>query len=93
LRLAYALVPLGGIGVFLGLSMLTVTLLAAEGIQIPHLTDFRTGLLAMAALASLWLAARQTLASRGWRGAPAWLACVAAAAGCVVPWLVMFYAW
>jgi polyferredoxin len=93
LRLAYALVPLGGMGVFLGLSMLTLTLLSAEGIHIPHLTGLRTALLATAALASLWLAARQTLGVQGPRALPAWLACVIATAGCVLPWLVMFYVW
>jgi len=93
LRLAYSLVPLGGVGVFLGLSMLTVTLLAAEGIHIPHLTGLRVALLAAATLASLWLAARQTLGRHGLRALPAWLACAVATAGCVVPWLVMFYVW
>jgi polyferredoxin len=93
LRLAYAMVPLGGVGVFLGLSMLTVTLLSAEGIHIPHLTELRSALLATAAFASLWLAARQTVARHGLRALPAWLAFAIATGGCVVPWLVMFYVW
>lgn len=95
LRLAYALIPLGGVGVFLGLSALTVTLLAAEGVRIPHLAELRGALLAAGSVASLWLAARMLrhgAVSAARRGA-AWLATAAAGAGAVVPWLLMFYVW
>jgi polyferredoxin len=93
LRLAYALIPLGGAGVFLGLSALTVTLLAAEGTRIPALLEIRTALLALATLASLWLAARLTLTQQGWRGLPAWTAFGVATLGAVAPWGVMYYVW
>lgn len=93
LRLAYALIPLGGAGVFLGLSALTVTLLAAEGARIPALLEIRTALLALATLASLWLAARLTLTQQGWRGLPAWTAFGVATLGAVAPWGVMYYVW
>jgi len=95
LRLAYALVPLGGVGVFLGLSGLTVTLLAADGIVLTSLPALRGSLLAAAALAGLVLAARQLRhdpAPRSRRAATL-LAFAAAAAGAVVPWVTMFYVW
>jgi hypothetical protein len=93
LRLAYALIPLGGAGVFLGLSALTVTLLAGEGIEIPHLAGLRGGILATATLASLWLAGRMLAGERIARALPAWLATAAASAGCVLPWVLMYYVW
>lgn len=93
LRLAYALIPLGGVGVFLGLSALTVTLLSAEGIRIPGLLEIRTALLATATLATLWLAARMTLGQRGLAALPAWLATAAATTGAVLPWWLMYYVW
>lgn len=95
LRLAYALIPLGGVGVFLGLSALTVTLLAAEGVVIPALPLWRGGLLALATAASLVLAAlqlRRAPPSVGRRGA-AFAAFAVATAGAVLPWVTMFYLW
>lgn len=95
LRLAYALIPLGGVGVFLGLSALTVTLLAAEGVLIPALPLWRGGLLALATAASLVLAAlqlRRGPPSAGRRGA-AFAAFAVATAGAVLPWVTMFYLW
>ena len=95
LQLAYALIPLGGIGVFLGLSALTVTLLAAEGIEIGHLSAIRLLLLAAALLASLILAAR--MLSRMAIGAGPALAAFAAfsiaTVGAVLPWLLMYFVW
>lgn len=95
LRLAYALVPLGGVGVFLGLSGLTVSLLAAEGVTLTALPEARGALLAAAAAASLALAAihvRRAAAGRV-RRTIAWLACAIAAAAAVLPWILMFYVW
>jgi polyferredoxin len=95
LHLAYALIPLGGIGVFLGLSGLTVALLSAEGIRIENLALLRGALLALASVASLVLAGLQV------RRAPAstprrvatLLAFALAAGGAVMPWVTMFYLW
>ena len=56
--LSYALIPLGGLGVFLGLSSLTVTLLKAEGLAMPWLPQARGTLLALGVLWSLWLGTR-----------------------------------
>ncbi len=93
-QLAYALIPLGGVGVFLGLSALTVTLLLAEGIIIPHLLAIRGTLLVAASGWSLWLAARMLPAKLAPRRRAAVLAVFAlAAAGAVLPWVVMYYLW
>ncbi|OGS98610.1 MAG: hypothetical protein A3F73_08870 [Gallionellales bacterium RIFCSPLOWO2_12_FULL_59_22] len=92
--LAYSLIPLGGLGVFLGLSSLTVALLKAEGATMPWLPEVRGILLALAALWSLWLGARLLLAAPGASAAGralalAWLA--AATGGVVLPWVLLFY--
>ncbi|MCC4115473.1 4Fe-4S binding protein [Aromatoleum toluclasticum] len=95
LRLAYALIPLGGAGVFLGLSGLTVTLLSAEGVILTALPEARGTLLAVAALASLALAishVRRTAAPT-LRRLGALSAFAAAAAAAVVPWVLMYYIW
>ncbi|HUO54545.1 MAG TPA: 4Fe-4S binding protein [Rhodoblastus sp.] len=52
---AQALIPVAGCGVFLGLSSLTVTMLKAEGIVLPFVSDLRAALLVGAGLWSLWL--------------------------------------
>jgi hypothetical protein len=57
-RLALGLVPLAGIGLFLGLSMMTATHLRAEGIPLAWLPGLRAVLLAAGALWSAYL---------GWR--------------------------
>lgn len=94
--LAYSLIPIGGLGVFLGLSSLTVTLLKAEGVVMPWLPEARAALLGMAALWSLGLGARMLsalpAASRPTKLLA--LACLAAAIGGVVlPWIFLFYIW
>ena len=96
LRLAYALVPLAGIGLFLGLSGLTVTLLGAEGVAIPQLALVRAALLALGTAGSLWLLATLVGNSAGATRA-ARLAAMGAAtiavAGAVLPWVVMYFVW
>jgi len=95
LRLAYALIPLGGAGVFLGLSALTVTLLAAEGLVLSALPALRGALLAAATVASVALGAlhvRRAARDRR-RALAALLPFTGAAAGAIVPWVTMFYVW
>lgn len=89
--LAYALIPMGGLGVFLGLSALTVTLLKAEGVAMPWLPEVRGTLLALAALWSLWLGWRmlQGIALR--KRIPALGALGAAIGGNVFAWALLFY--
>src|SRR6185312_12050999 len=57
--LSYALAPLAGIGLFVGLSALTVGLAKGEGLQVHALPTLRCALLGAGAAWSLWLACRQ----------------------------------
>ena len=87
-RLTMALVPLGGISVFLGLTMLTVTLLKAEGIVLPWLPGIRMALLAFGLAASGWLGLRLVAASGS-----AWQRRLAAAACLTLPLIAMGGNW
>lgn len=93
-RLAYCLTPLGGIGIFLGLSAMTVSHLSAEGIHIPWLAQIRAALLGISAVWSMALAIgmlRQVpLSSHRWLGG--WSVAIAVA-GVTVPWVFLFYVW
>ncbi len=92
--LAYSLVPMGGLGVFLGLSALTATLLAAEGMKIVWLAEIRGVLLGLAALWSLALAAGMLRRISSWpRRLLANLAVAGALAGAATPWVFLFYLW
>jgi polyferredoxin len=55
-HLAQCLIPMAGCGVFLGLSMTTVTLLRSEGLLIGFASALRMSLLGGATLWCLWLA-------------------------------------
>jgi len=57
-RLAMTLIPLAGAGVFVGLSLLTSSQLAGEGITLPWANSLRLTLLALAALWGVSLAWR-----------------------------------
>ena len=72
IALAYALIPLAGVGLFVGLSGLTATLAHAEGMRLGWLPFARATVLALGAAWTLWLAHRQ-LRLRA-RGAAYWLA-------------------
>jgi hypothetical protein len=61
--LAMGLVPIGGVGLFLGLSMLTLTQLRNEHIVLPYVGALRAALLAAGVLWSAWLGARLVLRS------------------------------
>ena len=50
------MIPLAGLGVFLGLSAITLTLLRGEGVFLPWINTLRLALLAGANAWSLWLA-------------------------------------
>lgn len=93
--LAMALIPAAGICVFLGLSMLTVTQLRAEGLVFPWLRSARTALLALGLAWSLGLGARVVFASSasyGRRGAAfALYALPLALIGSL--WYRAFYVW
>ncbi|MBS0643413.1 MAG: 4Fe-4S binding protein [Acetobacteraceae bacterium] len=93
-HLAQSLIPMAGVGVFLGLSANTVTLLKADGIMVPLLQDLRAGLIAGGAAWSVWLAWRITAK---WTSGARQLPPVAAVALCTViaayGWVTLFWIW
>lgn len=95
-RLAYSLIPLAGMGAFLGLSMLTVTLFTAEGLTLPWLAQIRGALLSLATMGSLTFAAKMIFALpeiRFSRRVVAYGCAVIAAAVVPASWIMMFYVW
>ncbi len=82
-HLAQALIPVAGIGVFLGLSAITLTLLRGDGVLLPSINALRLALLAGAGAWSLWLA---------WRILHHWGLTTARAALCALP-VVAALAW
>jgi polyferredoxin len=64
-RLGLSFVPLAGLGLFLGLSMMTATHLRAEGVELNWLPGLRAALLALGVAWSAWLALRLLKVSRG----------------------------
>ncbi|MBI3778143.1 MAG: 4Fe-4S binding protein, partial [Gammaproteobacteria bacterium] len=94
-RLAYALIPLAGTGAFLGLSMLTVTLLRAEGLVLAWVPTVRAALLVAAVSWSAWLAWRM-LAKTGVPGPRRASSFAVMLAGMALPagmWFVQFFIW
>ena len=94
-RLALGLVPLGGIGLFLGLSMMTVSQLRAEGILLPWLPVLRGALLALGLLWSGWLGLRLlgSAAPGNVRLAAAFVVWLAPLAAVGTTWILVFYVW
>ena len=93
-RLAHALIPLAGLGVFLGLSSLTVTLAKAEGLSLGWVPWVRGALLCAGAGWSAYLFWRMlaTVPSIARRCA-AFAACIGTIAITVAAWAVLFYIW
>lgn len=94
-RLVYCLIPLGGISIFLGLSMLPLSQLAAEGIVLPWVPQARAGLLALAVGWSGWLVA-QTLArlpTNTLRRTGAFCTALVGVAAVITLWFLQFYVW
>lgn len=92
-RLGYALIPLAGVSVFVGLSALTVTLLKEEGLAMHWVGWTRGALLALGVVWSARLAwgiarTRGTLAAIAATGGV-----VAASALVIWLWIEMFYLW
>jgi len=93
-RLSYALIPLAGLGVFLGLSSLTVTLAKAEGVPLGAVPAIRALVLAAGAAWSLRLAWSQ-LSSAAERRARtrAFAAFACGVAVVVAAWALLFFRW
>jgi polyferredoxin len=86
--LSYALTPLAGLGLFIGLSALTATLARAEGMPIHSLPALRSALLLIGAAWSVWLAYGQLRrASSGLRLAASLAAVALAVAGVLAAWV------
>jgi hypothetical protein len=85
--LAYALIPLAGVGLFVGLTGLTATLAHGEGIRMLWLPTARATLLCAGAVWSIWLAHRQ-LDGRAGAASRVWAtgAFAVAAAGVIAAW-------
>lgn len=94
-RLALSLVPLGGIGLFLGLSMMTVSQLRAEGIVLPWRDPLRALLLALGLIWSAWLGGQLLKVGAGktalrWVAALVWMLPLGAIGG---SWWLVFFVW
>lgn len=93
-RLAYCQVPVAGLGVFLGLSATTVSLLRAEGLNVSWAPTVRALLLVIALLWSGRLAWLQLRAlPDGRRRVLAWLSYLPAPLGVLYSWLLLFFLW
>lgn len=93
-RLAHALIPLAGLGVFLGLSGLTVTLMRQEALYTGWAPLFRVAVIALGAAWSLRLAWRQSsdLASLGRRLASG-VAFATGVAAVIASWILLYAVW
>ena len=93
-RLAHALIPLAGLGVFLGLSSLTVALAKAEGASLAWVPWLRAALLCIGAGWSAWLFWRMLAPVPSTvRRCAAFAACAGAIGITVAAWAVLFYVW
>lgn len=94
-RLALGLTPLAGIGLFLGLSMMTATHLRAEGATLAWLPGLRMGLLAAALAWSAWLGLRLVKLGNGGaaRRMVAFGVWLVPAALVAANWWLVFFVW
>jgi polyferredoxin len=93
--LAMTLVPLAGISVFLGLSLLTLSQLRAEGVVFPWMGQARAALLALGLGWSGWLGARVIFASPAsrWRRLAALAVHALPLSLMGYSWYLVFYVW
>jgi polyferredoxin len=94
-HLSQALIPLAGIGLFLGLSALTVSLLKAEGVPLYWVSDVRLLLLALANAWSfmLWLGICKRYARSTAAGLTAAAAAIPALLLIDCAWALTFWIW
>jgi len=92
-RLAYALIPLAGLGVFLGLSGLTVTLMHHEGIGTAWVFAVRLAVVALGAAWSIRLAWRQAADLVSWRRVASTAAFTMAVGVVVASWILVYGVW
>ncbi len=92
-KLALALVPVAGAGVFLGLSMLTLGHLKAEGVPLAWVPGVRALLLALGTGFSAYLVLRLCLARRTPRAVLGTLVALAPLALVARVWLGVLFGW
>ncbi len=94
-RLAYSLIPLAGASVFVGLSMLTATMLKAEGVALAWVMPLRVGLLTLALAWSIRLAMRhvRTVPVLPWRRRAAGGAAFLGMMLVPLAWGLQFFIW
>ncbi len=92
-RLAYCFVPLGGIGLFLGLSTITLGALRAEGWIFPGIPTIRAGLLTASVLWSAWLLWCALPTGSPKRKLAAWGMALAGCAPYTFMWISFFFVW
>jgi hypothetical protein len=92
---AQALIPLAGAGVFLGLSALTVTLLAQDGFSMDWVEELRIVMLTGATVWALWLGWRIAglHAPNAARRMLALVALLPACASTLGAWYLLFWVW
>ncbi len=94
-RLGYALTPLAGLSIFLGLSSLTLGILKAERLDLIGIPELRASLLILAYVWSaflLWRLLIQHKTAR-WRQLVAWTIIMSSASLVGLSWVMMFYVW
>jgi polyferredoxin len=91
-KLSLALVPIAGVGVFLGLSMLTLGHLRAEGMALTWVPALRGVLLALAAAFSAYLMLRMCLVRWTWCAVAGLLVALAPLGLIVRIWLSVLFA-
>ena len=94
-HLGYALIPLAGLSIFLGLSALTVSMLKAEHINLVGIAELRACLLALAYLWSAYLLRQMIIRynTTRWRKQVAWVIIMASTSTPGFSWIMMFYIW
>ncbi len=94
-RLGYALTPLAGLSIFLGLTSLTLSMLKAEHISLIGIPEVRASLLLLAYVWSaslLWRLLKQEKTAH-WRQLSAWTIIMSSASLVGISWIMMFYIW
>ena len=94
-HLMQSLIPIGGCGLFIGLSASTVTLLRSEGLRMAWVPGTRVAMLAGATVWSCWLAWR--ISGRYTQSLPARLGAMAGVVAALAlvnyAWALMFWIW
>ncbi len=94
-RLGYALTPLAGLSIFLGLSSLTLSMIKAEHIELIGIAELRASLLILAYIWSASLLWRLLIKHKiaRWRQLAAWTIIMSSASLVGLSWIMMFYVW